>query len=184
MLTIITPCSRPENLPYIYDSINFDKIEKWIIIYDTTKCINQNKLYETNSKILEVKCKKSMTGNPQRNYGMRLVDDGFMYFLDDDNIIHPNFWNIIESLDDNNFYTFHQLRDNKEVVLPGNNIMVGYIDTAMFIVHKKHTKNIYWKHIKNCADGFFICDVNKNHEACHIYIDSVGCYYNYLHKPE
>ena len=30
----------------------------------------------------------------------------FVYFLDDDNIIHPEFWNIIPTLDINYYYTF------------------------------------------------------------------------------
>ena len=35
-ITIITPCIRIQNLPMLYESIKFDKIHKWIIVYDTT----------------------------------------------------------------------------------------------------------------------------------------------------
>ena len=35
-ITIITPCSRIHNLPMLHESIKFDKINKWIIVYDTT----------------------------------------------------------------------------------------------------------------------------------------------------
>ena len=35
-ITIITPCNRIHNLPMLYESIKFDKINKWIIVYDTT----------------------------------------------------------------------------------------------------------------------------------------------------
>ena len=37
MLTIITPCSRPENLKLMRDSIDFDCIDQWIIVHDTTR---------------------------------------------------------------------------------------------------------------------------------------------------
>ncbi len=35
-ITIITPCSGIQNLSMLYESIKFDKIQKWIIVYDTT----------------------------------------------------------------------------------------------------------------------------------------------------
>ena len=90
MLTIITPCSRPDNLGMLSKSIKFDKIDKWIIVYDTTKDRTYKKSFEGNSKIIEVECNDAGDyGNQQRNYGMSLVDDGFIYFLDDDNIVHP-----------------------------------------------------------------------------------------------
>ncbi len=41
-----------------------------------------------------------VVGNTQRNYGLSFVeDDNYIYFLDDDNIIHPNFWKIAEELE-------------------------------------------------------------------------------------
>ena len=39
MFTIITPCCRPENLETMLPSIDFDKVDKWIIVYDTRKLI-------------------------------------------------------------------------------------------------------------------------------------------------
>ena len=188
MLTIITPCYRQFNIPKLFDSIHFDKIDKWIIVYDTSNDRKYEQLYKNNPKILEVECSGGISGNPQRNYALNLVDDGFIYFLDDDNIIHQNFWSIIKSLDENYFYTFDQIGNQYSYIyykcdtLYGNRIELFYIDTAMFIVHKKFIKDIKWKNDVYNADGYFICDIFNNNKESHKYINRVGCYYNYLQK--
>jgi len=180
MLTIITPCCRQSAIPILYNSIRFDKINKWIIVYDTSQNRKYNKIYNDNPQILEVEVNKGISGNPQRNYGISLVDDGFIYFLDDDNIIHPHFWSIIDILDNNKFYTFDQLRTKKCDVLYGNNINVGHIDTAMFLVHRKQIGNIRWIENLYEADGYFITELNNNNKGLHVYINFICCYYNYL----
>ena len=110
-ITIITPCSRIHNLPALYESIEFDKINKWIIVYDTT-VNNYCPSFLSHKQIIEVDCKSSLNGlvgNTQRNYGLSFVeDDNYIYFLDDDNIIHPNFWKIIEELETDTIHTFNQ----------------------------------------------------------------------------
>lgn len=181
MLSIITPCSRQNNIPKLFNSINFDKISKWIIVYDTSKNRTYNTLYKDHSKILEVECNDiGVSGNSQRNYAMKLVEDGYIYFLDDDNIIHPGVWSIVDTLDNENFYTFNQLRDKKGGILHGNNISVGRIDTAMFIVHKKHIGDIKWEPHTYYADGVFISNIHKNNKGLHTYINSVASYYNFI----
>jgi hypothetical protein len=180
MLSIITPCCRPHNLSKLYESIDFGKIDMWIIVYDTSKNRNYEKIYKGHPKIMELECNNGISGNPQRNLGMSLVDDGFIYFLDDDNIIHPEFWSILDSLNEEFFYTFDQLRDNKSEILPGNKVQLYSIDTAMFIVHKKHMKGIYWKNDRYDADGIFITDILNANRSSHLYINKIASYYNYL----
>jgi len=50
----------------------------------------------------------------------------------------------------------------------------------MFIIHKKHIKNIIWRPNEYAADAIFICDIKTNNKDAHKYINSKGCYYNYL----
>ena len=179
MLTIITPCCRQNSIPNLYNSIRFDKISKWIIVYDTSKDRQYTKLYN-DPKILEVEVNKGISGNPQRNYAISLVNDGFIYFLDDDNIMHPNFWAMLDILDSKNIYTFDQMRTKTGTVLQGNNICVGSIDTAMFLIHKKHVKDSKWIEHLYEADGHFITELNNNNRGAHVYINAICCYYNYL----
>jgi hypothetical protein len=177
-LTIITPCCRQENIPILYTSIPFDKIDKWIIVYDTSRDRTYTRLYDGHPQIVEVECNAGVSGNPQRNYGMTLVDDGFIYFLDDDNIVHPEFGSIISQLQCRCFYTFDQQRRNS--ILRGHTIKVGRIDTAMFIIHKQHIKDITWITSRYNADGVFIRDIAHRNNGAHIYLNKVGCYYNFI----
>ena len=186
MLTIITPCCRQTNLPKLYASMAFHLVERWIIVYDTSKNRTYTKMYVGHPKILEVECDDvGLAGHPQRNFGMNLVPDGFIYYLDDDNIIHHNFWYIVDTLNKEYFYTFDQLRSQEQGwILYGHEIALKRIDTAMFIVHKDHVKDIRWKPEKYDADGYFICDILEKNPGKHKYIKKIGCYYNFLSDEE
>jgi len=178
-LSIITPCCRSNNLDIILKSINFDLIDKWYIIYDTSKNRTYTKKFEDNTKIEEHFCSdEGVVGHSQRNFGLKLINDGFVYFLDDDNIIHPEFWNIISRLDINYFYTFDQYRTNN--ILKGNNIKTYFIDTAQFIVPRLMIKDISWNVNNYSADGEFISKIYNLYPKKHIYISKILSYYNKL----
>jgi hypothetical protein len=182
-ITIITPCSRIQNLPALYESIEFDKIHKWIIVYDTTVNTCHHSFIHSE-QITEVDCKSSLNGvvgNTQRNYGLSFVEeDNYIYFLDDDNIIHPNFWKIIEELKTDTIHTFNQYRDKHGNILLGNRIEMNYIDTAMYIIHKNMIGDIKWQEDLYQADGKFISDVYSTGKYKHKYFNKYYCYYNYL----
>jgi hypothetical protein len=186
-ITIITPSCNIKNLPILYNSINFNKINKWIIVYDTTKDSYIHS-FSDHKQIIEVDCQSSINGivgNTQRNYGLSLVDDdNYIYFLDDDNIIHPDFWKIIDDLEEDAIHTFNQYRDrdNYENILLGNRIQVYCIDTAMFIIHKNMIGDIRWQENLYEADGKFISDINSSGKYKHKYFSNYFCYYNYIKK--
>jgi hypothetical protein len=177
-ITIITPCSRPENLSNLLKSIDLSKIAKWIIVYDTSNNRSYNHQF-SHAQIVELECANGISGNPQRNFGIEQVDNGFIYFLDDDNIIHPAFWELTEGLDPTYFYTFDQQRTEDDI-LRGRTICVCEIDTAMFIVHRHHIRDIRWVESEYIADGLFISDIAQANPRSHIYIPKIRCYYNYL----
>ena len=179
-LSIITPCSRSQNLIKLKESINFDLIDKWIIVYDTSKDRTYIKQFYDNPKILELECNTlGVAGHPQRNYGIRHVEDGYIYMLDDDNIIHPEFWKICVSFEMPYFYTFDRVKSR---IYLGNDIRTGRIDTAMFCVNKLHIKNIVWIENNYEADGHFIMDINKSNKDLHKYINTTAAYYNFLNN--
>jgi hypothetical protein len=180
-LTIITPCCRPDNLIKLKGSIRFDLIDKWIIVYDTSKDRSYKMQFQDDSKILELECNiLGAAGHPQRNFAIHHVNHGYIYMLDDDNIMHPEFWNICPLFELPYFYTFDLLNNN--TLLPGNNIKINKIDTSMFCVNKEHLKDIRWREDIYEADGYFIMDINKSNKDLHKYINKVAAYYNFLGK--
>ena len=69
---IITPSSRAENLHIIKKSINFNKIYKWVIVYDAKHFNTKKKLFKENRRIVELfhKDHLSVSGNSQRNFAL------------------------------------------------------------------------------------------------------------------
>lgn len=176
MLTLITPCCRPQNLAKIKESIQFDKIQRWIIVYDTTKNRTYEKQFE-HPQIEEVFCDAiGISGNQQRNFGAAMVSEGHIYFVDDDNIVHPEFWTL--TFEPAFFYTFDQLRNKSGHVLRGSRFHHGQIDTAMFVVPKSMW--IDWNPNKYEADFLFISQINRKFGKHAKYFNKIACYYNYL----
>jgi predicted O-methyltransferase YrrM len=177
-LTIITPSYRIDNLLEIKKSINFEYIDEWIIVYDGSKIIDNPKLFENqeNDKIKEyVYLGEGKSGNPQRNYALSKITnpDTLLYYLDDDNIIHPNLYKLLKIIDNTKIYTFNQFNRIK-----GNNIYVGGIDTAMIIIAYKLCENEKWILDKYDADGYYIKGCYDKNKNIHIYVNNDLCYYN------
>lgn len=180
-ITIITPSYRVDNLLQIKKSINFDYIHEWIIVYDGNKITYNPQLFK-NNKIKEYIYKgNGVSGNPQRNYALSKVQniDTLIYYLDDDNIIHPNLYKLLNIINNNKLYTFDQYNRIK-----GNNINVNKIDTAMFIVPYKFCKNIKWILDKYNADGYYIKECYEKNKNIHIYVNNDLCFYNNLPKSK
>ncbi len=175
-LTIITPSYRVKNLLEIEKSINFDYIEEWIIVYDGCKITDNPKIFENNNKIKEYVFKgEGISGNPQRNYALTKITnpDTLIYYLDDDNIFHPDIYKLLNIIDNDKMYTFNQYNS-----LKGNNINVRCIDTAMVIIPYKLYKNEKWILDKYDADGYYIVECYNKNKNIHIFIDNDLCYYN------
>jgi predicted O-methyltransferase YrrM len=177
-ITIITPSYRLDNLFEIKKSINFQYVDEWIIVYDGNKIINNPKIFENheNNKIKEYLYKSDgISGNPQRNYALTKVTNKntLLYYLDDDNIIHPNIYNLLNIIDNNKMYSFNQYNR-----INGNKINVGSIDTAMIIIPYNLCKDIRWILDKYDADGRYFEECYYKNMNTHVYIDNTLCYYN------
>jgi hypothetical protein len=68
----------------------------------------------------------------------------------------------------------------QKVIMYGNKVVPNFIDTAMYLVHKKHFRDIRLREEKFSADGWFIHDVYNTNPGLHKYINEVSCHYNYL----
>ena len=67
--------------------------------------------FKENEKIKEYiyKC-SGISGNGQRNYALTKItnENTLLYYLDDDNIIHPDLYNLLNYIDNNTIYSFNQ----------------------------------------------------------------------------
>jgi glycosyltransferase involved in cell wall biosynthesis len=189
-ITIITPCIRPNNLYKIKESINFDYVNEWLIIYDKKK-INENpNLFlndDNKNKIKEYLYEgDGRSGNPQRNFALDNIKNTntYLYFLDDDNIIHPDLYNLLDNIDNNKIYTFDQSRPDNvfpyKTLLPGNKIELYNIDSAMILIDYNICKNIRWDLFKYNADGIYIMECYSSNKNKWIYINKTLSYYNYI----
>jgi predicted O-methyltransferase YrrM len=182
-MTIITPSYRTNNLLTIYNSINFDYVDEWIIVYDGSKIQDNPYIFKNynNDKIKEYLYRREgISGNPQRNYALSKIDNpnALLYYLDDDNIIHPNLYKLLSIIDNTKLYTFNQITSNKKV--NGNNIFIGGIDTAMILIPYNLCKDIRWIFDKYDADGYYIMECYKQNKDKHIFVSNFMSYYNKL----
>lgn len=177
-MTIITPSIKPQNLMRIKESIDFDYIDEWIIVYDGSK-IDKNPLVfknENNPKIKEyIFTGIGFSGNPQRNYGLDniKIKDTYIFFLDDDNEMNPNIYQLLDIKVDGIIYTFDQHKG-----LKGNNIKVERIDTAMYLIDFSVCKDNRWISEKWMADGYYIEECYSENKDRWIYVNNRLCYYN------
>ena len=177
---IITPCSRPENLPILEKSLDFSKLCKWIIVHDSKK--SHRALFEGREQIEEYFNSHKSHGIPQRNMGIAKVPlDGLVYFLDDDNIIQPYFWETPFALD--KITTFDCLYNN--TTLCGNALGRNHIDTCMFVVPRKWC--VPWYSVRpdeSASDGTFLENIvrlaKSDTDGWHVYIHKKLMAYNAL----
>ena len=144
-----------------------------------------------------LKDKLSVSGNAQRNFALDYLNkkkdkNFFIYFLDDDNVLHKNFYKIIENLNSHAskvIYTFDQLRKQKIFInnkfqyvkiLKGDTIKIGYIDIAMFLPNFSLINIFRWVKKKYTEDGDYIVKCMKRNKQKHKYLPIVGCHYNYM----
>lgn len=176
MLYITTPCSRPENLVKISHSI--PKFAQWVVIHEPNMNI------PNIPNMVCVECEKTgFVGANGRNYfldNFNLTENDWIYSLDDDNIIHPNF-NKIENLLSENFSMIYwgQLNKNETIRLQAlDKIIINTIDAASFISSMKYNKNVRYNTSQYNYDGLYAIECAQN--GPRLKINDYLCYYNYL----
>ena len=159
-LNIITPCSRPENLITISESINIPKENyRWIVVFDMEEFPNKE-LIPDNCEIFLHKNPLSISGNAQRNYAIDMVKEGYLYFNDDDTLLYPKLWENIKNLN-NDFISFIQLDTNNNIRLIGDIIYLGHIDSHNFMVNHKIVGETRFILDKYDADGYFAMECRQ-----------------------
>jgi hypothetical protein len=178
MIYIVTACSRPQNLVHISATIPDDCC--WVVVYD-----DRVKIPDDISNANFLKCENTGEwGVRAQNFALDtldLSDNDFVLLLDDDNIIHPEWYDSIKSLihKDYSIMVWGQIfKSGQKRIRATNSPKVGNIDTGCFMINWKYNKNIrhipdLWEH-----DGEYANRCAKNGPV--LTVDKYISYYNYL----
>lgn len=192
-LKVITPFSRTvANINAIYESLQCvaeNTETEWIIVYEhavATELMEWHRRVESQQnlavKILRGNTATSYYGNSYRNQAVGQLSverDAWVYFLDDDTIMHPQFPQLLRSLcPDDEVVFFSQAWNSLELRLEPYHICVGGVDTAMFLVRGGIIKKYKWKENEYTADGLIAEELVANHRSRAIF--TPYCFYNYL----
>jgi len=176
-INIITACSRPSNLIKISESINIPKENyRWIVVHDGLENPKGIKI-PNNCEFYNHKDPKSSFGNSQKNYAIDLISEGYVYFNDDDTLIHPELWESIKDLE-NDFISFKQNDKRGNLRLKGD-VRYQKIDSHNFILTKELIGDTRWDSSKYEADGLFAVEC-FNKSKSYIKVDKVLSIYNQL----
>jgi hypothetical protein len=134
----------------------------------------------TSASVTHYSTRTGDMGNPLRNEFLDLYADSFtkedwVYFLDDDNILHPKFleeWNNLNALDCS-IVTWGQIGRLR----PTDQPQVGNIDTACYMFKPYDLPNLRFEMAYE-ADGIFASEAARLGTL--ICVEQYLCYYNAL----
>tara|TARA_B100000767_G_scaffold272477_1_gene300227 strand:- start:205 stop:2079 length:1875 start_codon:yes stop_codon:yes gene_type:complete len=199
-ISIITRCTRTSNLLTIKEGVlNAPKgvNVNWHVVFDTgaLKDIDAevlSNLTDTNNvKLHFVKGQSGGLLYPEVSDIIKTIKSGWIYLLDDDNIIHEDFYKTIKAsikaLPIALVHIVSQLVAGKDFTgqdirfASRENTAFQKIDIAQMVINR----SIFDTHsfsANYAADGFFIEEVLKTHGDSFVWIDKVLSHYNYLEK--
>jgi hypothetical protein len=195
---IITRCTRLGNIETVKESVfnnlTADTEVHWHVVFDT------NTLKDIDAELLNRLDDKNTTLHFRKGDGWGLSQlndlihqlDGWVYHVDDDNTIHPDFYTTIEEsyAEDSNVqaFIFSQFVGGKDFsklqvreARPAN-VEVSKIDLAQWLIHSDLHRD-YSYGSGYTADGQFIVDLYTNEKESFRFINKVLCNYNDLEKP-
>ena len=166
-LNIITPCTRPFNLESISKSINIPRDSyRWIVVFDSLS-VPEN--IPDNCEAYAVKVNGSVFGNGQRNFALDLIENGHVYFNDDDTTLHEDLWENIKDFENCDIISFSQNSKDGSLRLNGKEIVLNKIDSHNIVFKKSIIENSRWTLGLYNADGVFAEEcANKTQNKCHI----------------
>jgi hypothetical protein len=196
VMHILTRCTRQQNLLTIKNTVFESPITVvWHIIFDTTtlKDIDAELLSELQSPSTRfhfIKGDGSDYLYPQLSDIIeKLYPENYIVILDDDNIIHPDFYDTIkseiEANPDKEAFVFEQLVDGKDFTglttrkVGPEHMKLRHIDSAQYVIKQSLYKQGRYEG-GYCGDGVFIENLYKQFSDKFHFIHSELCYYNRL----
>ena len=197
-INIITRCTRIQNLKTVKDSVfKIDKPDnvaiEWHIVFDTKvlKDIDADILNTLDDGSVQFHFRKGDGwGLSQLNNLIHSLE-GWIYHLDDDNILHPEFYTELSKVVAENSKTkgiiFSQKISHRDFTglrtreAKPENVKVRHIDLAQWLIHSDLHKD-YSYGSGYTADGEFIEKIYNANVKSFVIHNKILCYYNHLEK--
>jgi len=198
---IVTRCTRSESLRDVQKSIFTTPLFdiKWWVVFDTR--VIRDVDAEFLADLQKLGGEPLFFNGDDGDFGHTLlsktidrISEGFIHFVDDDNILHENFWNVmfeqIKQYPEKKGFIVSQKIGGKDWTgldvreAKPENTRVQHIDMAQFIIRKDLYGDKY-RFVKGDykADGYLIEKIYKENPDEFVFIDQELCYYNWLKKP-
>ena len=191
-LHIITPVSRPQNLVKIAETLISVHPDHWHCIVDPRRV---DKLPTINKDLpfpvsILMGQNPGEWGNGLRNEGLERIPadaDIWVYFLDDDNAMHPRFREVAEQAlnkyPEAKWLIFRQILRNGAVYLSAfTKPIPNCIDIGQNLFHRQLIGKIRFPLEPYNADGYFCQSLSGIITPIHV--DEPVCYYNYFRNVE
>lgn len=179
-ISIVTPCTRPQNLPIMYGSINFN-FDVWWIVFDMDWSEEIHRVIQDlqDMRVKTMFIKDHTWGNAQRNAALEYIKGGFIYFLDDDNIVHPELYEEVSKVHSIHNKKVYLVQQDMESEIREIDPRQCYIDLAQMVVHRKMFDDMKFVNLHD-ADGIFIEHLVKTKPEDFCLIHKPLSYYNKL----
>ena len=209
VLHIVTPVSRPELIAKIAKSIKDQyyptpnlRIE-WHLVFDAALTGDQKNyifsqlMFIDFANILHSDTAKAFVGHAHRNFFLNHLrkevygSNHWIYFLDDDTILHPDFISTVTDILPQMDLTHGCIIFNQDfnesrprLVADKNNVRVGHIDMGMYMFRFMPDDMVMFDPADYCADGIYAEHLFQLHGSSGFHrLNKTLSYYNYL-RPE
>jgi hypothetical protein len=184
---LYTPSIRYDSTKYVFRSlkpfVNKGYDIRWTIIFDSYDKVFYPEMDEPWVRQFSYREANGVAGNHQRNFGLDNIDgNGICFSMDDDSIIHPDFFPVLQQVSRENptkrGFLFHdQLSDDTLIKAIHGKIKEGRIGNQNFAIKRSliGTKRF---NIHYCSDGEFIEQLYKQSPNEFILLDRVLAYHN------
>jgi hypothetical protein len=187
-LHLITPCSRPENLSVIVESLreNLKGIDwQWWVMIDDRLARHPGAILDHRMWIFQARPQpETFAAGFLRNMALGHLSEGWAYGLDDDTIIHPQLAATLTKADQEglNVAAWPVMKWNSDRV--SNDPTQGdWADTAAFSWKVECFPELRWKDDDRNCDVHFFEELKTHPRAKLGHFPEPAAYYNYLRPP-
>lgn len=190
ILNVITPLSRPENVPLLRESLrNHGAWElRWHVACDAL-LIPPGKEVDLRDAWTVIRGQHAgFVGNQNRNACLDAIANSasWVWFFDDDNLVVPGFFEEFHAAAESNPMAMGFVFDQTNAMeLKAVDVVAGRapVDSAMFAFRRDAIGSLRWHPTKYDADGLFYAAMNHRHPGRIVPISKALVSHNAL-RPE